>query len=116
MNMDIALDTFPYTGVTTTAEALLMNVPVISLYGDRHATRCGLSILSNAGLKELAVASYDEYVQRAVLLASDWEFLSIFRKNLRTMLMTSPIMDWNSYVREIEQAFIDVLNLERSRQ
>ena len=115
-DMDIALDTFPYTGVTTTVEALLMNVPVISLYGDRHATRCGLSILSNAGLKELAVASYDEYVQRAVLLASDWEFLSIFRKNLRTMLMTSPIMDWNSYVREIEQAFIDVLNLERTRQ
>lgn len=112
-DMDIALDTFPYTGVTTTVEALLMNVPVVSLYGDRHATRCGLSILKNIGLDELAVASYDDYVKRAVMLAGDWELLAILRKNLRTMLKKSPLMDYAGYVREIEHAFIEVLNIAR---
>ena len=115
-DIDIALDTFPYTGVTTTLEAFFMGVPVVSMYGDRHATRCGLSLLNNAGLKELAVDSYDDYVQRAVLLAGDWELISILRQNLRTMLEKSPLMDAESYVREMEQAFIDLLNAERNRQ
>ncbi|MBD3878141.1 MAG: hypothetical protein SR1Q5_00430 [Quinella sp. 1Q5] len=115
-DMDIALDTFPYTGVTTTTEALLMGVPVISLYGDRHATRCGLSILNNVGLNELAVDSYDEYVKRAVLLAGDWDLIAILKKNLQTMFEKSPLMDYASYIKEIEQAFIEVLNAERNRQ
>ena len=115
-DMDIALDTFPYTGVTTTMDALLMGVPVVSLYGDRHATRCGLSLLNNVGLKELAVDSYDEYVKRAIALASDWELLSILRKNLRTMIEKSPLMDLDGYVREIEQAFIEVLDAARNAE
>ncbi|MBQ7723725.1 MAG: hypothetical protein IJT57_05320, partial [Selenomonadaceae bacterium] len=65
-DVDIALDTFPYTGGVTTCEALYMGVPVVSLYGDRHGTRFGLSILTNVGLKELAVDSFDEYVKRAI--------------------------------------------------
>ena len=109
-DIDIALDTFPYTGVTTTLEALFMNVPVISMYGDRHATRCGLSILTNIGLKELAVASYDDYIKWAVMLAGNWEWLSILRQNLQRKLKQSPLMDWSGYVREMEQTFIDVLN------
>ena len=113
-DMDIALDTFPYTGVTTTCEALYMGVPVVSLYGNRHSTRCGLSILNNVGLYELAVDSYDEYVNRAVALAGDWELLTILKKNLRTMIKKSPLMDKAGYVREAEQAFIQVLNTERN--
>ena len=109
-DMDIALDTFPYTGVTTTAEALLMGVPVVSLYSDRHATRCGLSLLSNVGLEELAVTSYEDYINRAVMLASDWELLSILKKNLQKMVKKSPLMDAEGYAREMGKAFIDVLN------
>ena len=108
-DMDIALDTFPYTGGVTTCEALYMGVPVVSLYGARHGTRFGLSILSNVGLEELAVASYDEYVQRAIMLAGDWELLAILRKNLRTMMKKSPLMNPPGYVRQVEQAFIKVL-------
>lgn len=115
-DVDIALDTFPYTGGVTTCEALFMGVPVVSLYGDRHGTRFGLSILNNIGIGELAVASYDEYVGRAVMLASDWELLAILRKNLRVMMKKSPLMDSAGYIREVGQAFIDVLDIERSRQ
>ena len=109
-DIDIALDTFPYTGVTTTMDSLLMGVPVVSLYGNRHATRCGLSLLNNAGLKELAVDSYDEYVKRAVMLANDLELLSILKKNLQTMVKKSPLMDAEGYVTEMGKAFIDVLD------
>ena len=107
-DVDIALDTFPYTGGVTTCEALYMGVPVISLYGDRHGSRFGLSILKNIGLEELAVDSYDEYINRAVALANDWELLTILRKNLRTMMKKSPLMDSKNYLREIQDAFTQI--------
>jgi predicted O-linked N-acetylglucosamine transferase (SPINDLY family) len=109
-DVDIALDTFPYTGGVTTCEALYMGVPVISLYGARHGTRFGLSILKNIGLEELAVNSYDEYINRAVALANDWELLTILRKNLRGMMEKSPLMDSTNYIREVEKAFIKIMN------
>ena len=112
-DVDIALDTFPYTGGVTTCEALYMGVPVVSLYGERHGSRFGLSILSNVGLEELAVASYDEYINRAVMLASDWELLTLLRKNLRTMMEKSPLMDSANYLHEIQEAFIKILDAER---
>ena len=113
-DMDIALDTFPYTGGVTTCDALYMGVPVVSLYGSRHGTRFGLSILKNIGLDELAVDSYEEYVNRAVALASDWELLKIFRKNLRLMMKKSPLMDSENYIREIQEAFVKILNEKKN--
>lgn len=112
-DVDIALDTFPYTGGVTTCEALYMGVPVISLYGKRHGPRFGLSILKNIGLDGLAVNSYQSYVERAISLASDWELLKILKKNLRTMMTKSPLMDSAGYIHEIQQAFIEVLNEAR---
>ena len=112
-DVDIALDTFPYTGGVTTCEALYMGVPVISLYGKRHGTRFGLSILKNIGLEELAVDSYDEYINRAVALAGDWELLTILRKNVRTMMKKSPLMNSENYLREIQNVFIKILNEQK---
>ena len=108
-DVDIAPDTFPYTGGITTCEALYMGVPVVSLYGDRHGSRFGLSILKNVGLEELAVASFDEYIARAVMLAGDWELLTLLRKNLRTMMKKSPLMDSENYLHEIQAAFRKIL-------
>ena len=108
-DVDIALDTFPYTGGVTTCEALYMGVPVISLYGKRHGSRFGLSILKNIGLDELAVNSYEDYINRAVALANDWELLTILRKNLRDMMTKSPLMDSENYIREIEAKFMKIM-------
>ena len=113
-DMDIALDTFPYTGGVTTCEALYMGVPVISLYGDRHGSRFGLSMLKNIGLEELAVNSYDDYIARAVMLASDWELLTLLRKNLRTMMKKSPLMNSELYLREIQDAFRKILDEQKN--
>lgn len=69
--VDIALDTFPYNGTTTTCEALCCGVPVVTYTGDRHAARVSASILRAAGLPELVGQTPDEMVQIARLLAGD---------------------------------------------
>ena len=81
--IDIGLDTFPYNGTTTTCEALWMGVPVVTLAGDRHASRVGLSLLSNIGLPELSAKTVDEYIDKAVKLASDIEKLRFLRERIR---------------------------------
>ncbi len=112
-DVDIALDTFPYTGGVTTCEALYMGVPVVSLYGGRHGTRFGLSMLKNIGLEVFAVDNVNDYVQRAVILANDWELLNDLRKNLRGMIERSPLMNSTAYVRAVEETFLIILTNER---
>ena len=109
-DIDVALDTFPYTGGVTTCEALYMGVPVVSLYGARHGSRFGLSMLTNVGIDELAVATFEEYVALAVMLANDSELLTLLRRNLRVMVKNSPLMDATAYVRDVEKVFADVVH------
>ena len=105
LDVDIALDTYPYVGGGTTCDALYMGVPVVSMYGRRHGTRLGLSILSNAGLGELAAATPAEYVARAVGLAGDRDLLDVLHQNLRQMLLGAPLMDTQRYVGEVEMIY-----------
>lgn len=108
LDVDIALDTFPYVGGGTSCDALYMGVPVISLYGEGRASRFGLSVLTAAGLGELAVPDEVGYVQRALALASDRELLDVLHKNLRTMMLDSPLMDTIHYVQEMETAYVQI--------
>lgn len=116
LDMDIALDTYPYGGCGTTFEALYMGVPVVSMYGERRSSRFGLSILNNAGIGELAVPTADEYVERAVALAHDWELLDVLHKNLRTMLENSTAMDGRRYAREMEAQYEKILQEAREKE
>ena len=109
LDVDIALDTYPYPGGGTTCDALYMGVPVVSLYGRRRDTRFGLTLLQNAGLGELAVETPAEYVARAVTLAQDKELLQALHQNLRQMLLQSPLMDTRRYVAEVEAAYRQML-------
>ncbi len=104
-DMDIALDTYPYTGGMTTFEAISMGVPVISHYGKRHGTRFGLSILQNLGLGELAASTKERYVEIAAALAEDRDFLAVLRGKLRGILMNSPLADGAQYALDMEKAY-----------
>jgi protein O-GlcNAc transferase len=102
--VDIALDTFPYPGVTTSVEALWMGVPVLSLRGDRFMSRTATSIARNAGLPGWVAADEDDYVARAVAFASDLGRLAALRAGLRQQVLASPLFDAPRFARNFEDA------------
>src|SRR5690606_36356904 len=89
--VDVALDTFPYHGTTTTCEALWMGVPVVTLAGDRHMSRVGVSLLNAAGHPEWVAQSPDDYVRIAAELAGDRARLATLRAGLREDLRRGPL-------------------------
>jgi predicted O-linked N-acetylglucosamine transferase (SPINDLY family) len=103
--VDIALDPFPYNGHTTTCEALWMGVPVVTLAGQTHAGRFGVSLLTHAGLPEYITQSQEAYVEIALRLASDLGGLSDMRQSLRTQLQRSALMDAAGFTRSLEAAY-----------
>jgi predicted O-linked N-acetylglucosamine transferase (SPINDLY family) len=91
--IDIALDTFPYHGTTTTCEALWMGCPVVTLRGDRHVARVGASLLHAVGHPEWIAENPDEYVACATALAADRAALAQHRARLRDEMRASPLLD-----------------------
>lgn len=104
-DMDVALDTFPYTGGLTTCEALYMGVPVVTLKGETHGERFGASLLQNAGLPELIAGSAMQYMEIAKLLGTSPEVLTLLRKKQRDLVLSSHLMNFRQYVREVETAY-----------
>lgn len=102
--IDIALDPFPFTGSTTTFEALWMGVPVVSLIGDSVVSRWTFSMLCKAGLGELAAASQDDYVDIAARLAAEPARLARLRTELRATVAASPLCDARRMTRHLERA------------
>ena len=108
LDVDIALDTYPYPGGGTTLDALYMGVPVITRYGERRNTRFGLSILQNIGLSELAADTPDSYIQRAVALARDQELLTILHQNLRGIMQGDTALEPRHYMKQLEQRYQEI--------
>ena len=106
--IDIALDTYPYPGGGSTCDALYMGVPVISLYGEHHHQRFGYSLLTNAGLGELAVGSGDAYVRYVVALGSNMNLLINLHRTIAGSFRRSAVMDEALYMRELEQIYQQV--------
>jgi protein O-GlcNAc transferase len=102
---DIALDTFPYAGMTTTCDAMWMGVPTVTLAGNTHVSRTGVSLLSAVGLPELIAGTPEEYVEIAVGLASDLPRLAALRAGLRERMRQSPLCDGQRLARSIEAAY-----------
>lgn len=100
--IDVALDPFPYNGVTSTCEALWSGTPMPALLGVYGQSRCAGSLLTAVGLPELVAGSEDEYVGIGVRLASDLEALARLRASLRERMRRSPLMDYAGFAREVE--------------
>jgi protein O-GlcNAc transferase len=101
--VDIALDPYPYNGVTTTCESLYFGVPVISLHGRHGVSRSGLSILQSLGLQELAAATPEQYIEMAVALALDLPRLDSLRGSLRSRFEQSSLRDEKRFAANFEE-------------
>ncbi len=113
--IDIALDTFPYAGTTTTCEALVMGVPVVCLCrsfakGGSHAERVGASLLRCVGLEDLAAGSIDEFVTTAATLARDTRRLEELHRTLRGKLMGSALCDGPGHAGRFGEAIVRAWN------
>jgi predicted O-linked N-acetylglucosamine transferase (SPINDLY family) len=101
-SVDIALDTFPYNGATTTLDTLWSGVPLIALKGDRGISRGSYSILKTITADDLIAESPDEYVEKNVRLALDHTLRRELRISLRSRLQASPAMDVERFVADLE--------------
>ncbi len=104
-SVDIALDTFAMNGVASTCEALWMGVPVVTLAGERNASRIGLSLLQGLGLGDLVATSEEGYVECARTLAGDGERLAALRQELRGRMAGAALTDAAGFTGELEEAY-----------
>ena len=116
LDVDIALDTYPWPGGGTTCDALYMGVPVVTLYGTRRSTRFSYALLTHVGLANLAAETSADYVVRAVSLAEDMDALDLLHRELRMRMERSAIMDQEGYMRALERAYEDVLHTHKGER
>jgi protein O-GlcNAc transferase len=115
--VDIALDTFPYAGTTTTCEAILMGVPVVSLCPPDalHATRVGGSLLAQVNLSDLAAPTPDAFVRTAVALARDSARRADLRRSLRASLLSSPLCNVPAFTTRFADTLTSAWQTHRSQ-
>ena len=108
--VDLALDTFPYNGVTTTFEALWMNVPVIVLKGYNFNSRCGESIIKNTKIDYLIASNTKEYIQKVIFLSQNRKKLNEMRRELYDEVLSTPLFDTKSFAKDFGDCLLKVLN------
>ena len=109
-NIDIALDTFPYNGVTTSFEAIWMSVPVLTMKGFNFKSRCGASINKNLNLDELIAENENDYIFKASNLAEDKILLSKISNKIYSSCLTSPLFDTKKFSKNFFKLLKDVYN------
>ena len=112
--VDLALDTFPYNGVTTTFEALWMNVPVMVLKGYNFNSRCGESIIKNTKIDYLIASNTKEYIQKVIFLSQNRKKLNEIRKELYAQVLSTPLFDTKSFAKDFGDSLLKVLNNQQS--
>lgn len=108
--IDIALDTFPYNGTTTTCEALIMGRPVITLEGSHHVSRVGVSILKNAGHPEFIARDPDTYINLVTMLSQNQEHLISLHQTIRSEVETSLLCNGKAFTAQLEDAYREMLD------
>jgi predicted O-linked N-acetylglucosamine transferase (SPINDLY family) len=106
--IDIGLDPFPYSGATTTCDALWMGVPVITCPGETFASRQSLTHIRAVGLEELVARDLSDYTDRASALAGDLPRLAALRVGLRQRMAASPLCDGKRFAANLVSVLHDV--------
>ena len=106
-DVDLCLDTFPYTGVTTTCEALWMNVPVISMEGYNFNSRCGESILINSNLKHLVAKNKNDYISMAISFSKDLVKLEKMRRHIFNDVLKTNTFNTKKFAANFWKSILD---------
>ena len=108
--IDIALDTFPYNGVTTSFEAIWMGVPVLTMAGYNFNSRCGESINKNLKMEQLIAKNEEEYVSKAVNLSSDREKFMNLRKSIFQDALKTPLFNQENFSKFLFKALEEIID------
>ena len=100
--IDIALDPFPYSGVTTSFESVWMGVPLLTKKGNNFYSRIGVSINKNLGMDDWIANNEKDYISKAISKASDLEKLFQIKKELRNKFLKSPLSNTKQYAKHFE--------------
>jgi len=114
-DIDISLDTFPWSGHTAACQSLWMGVPIVTLRGNRYAGRMVASVLHHAGLVSLVANTLDDYVRIGGELAGDIVGLAKIRAGLRERMSRALICDQKGFTRDLEQAYEEMWERWRMR-
>jgi len=109
--MDIAIDTFPYSGTTTSCESLMMGVPILTLFDNvrhYHSQNVTTSLMKNCGLDDYVTYSQEEYIQKAVWFANNLNNLDGLKQRVRNAFVKGPICDYNGFTDEFENTLFDL--------
>jgi len=108
--MDISVDTFPYSGTTTSCESLMMGVPVLTLFDNvrhYHSQNVTSSLMKNCGLHEYVTNSQQQYIDRAVYFANNLGILKDLKQSVRNAFVNGPICDYKGFTEEFENKLIE---------
>ena len=108
--IDIALDTFPYNGVTTSFEAIWMGVPVLTMAGYNFNSRCGESINKNLNMEYLIAKNNDDYISKAINLSNNIDDYIDLRKSVFSNALNSPLFNNQDYTKSFFQALEGIVN------
>jgi len=108
--IDLCLDTFPWNGVTTTFEALWMNVPVLVLRGDNFISRTGVSIIKNSNQDYLIANNINEYISKAVFLARNLGELNSIRKDLYDNILHTNLFNTKKFSKNFNDILLKVID------
>jgi predicted O-linked N-acetylglucosamine transferase (SPINDLY family) len=108
--IDIALDTFPFNGGTTTHETLMMSVPLITIEGDRWANRMSADILMNTNLPELIAKDRQDYIDKVVHLARSPEQIIYYKETIREKYLNSSATDIKNFSNDFAEKIKDMWN------
>lgn len=106
--IDIALDPFPFPGVTTSLQSLWMGVPVLTKKGDRFVSHAGETIAHNSGQADWIAKDNVDYLSKAVRFSSDLKALAKLRAGLRPQLLASPLLNSENFARNFEKALFEM--------
>ena len=109
--MDISLDTFPYSGTTTSCESLMMGVPILTLFDNirhYHSQNVTTSLMKNSNLPEFVAYSQDEYISKAVQYANNALSLTNLKSKVRSSFVNGAVCDYTGFVDELEDKLISI--------